>query len=107
MYPTHNEEKFAVAERFMRTLKNKIYKYMSSISKYMCIDKLDDTVNKYNNTYHSTIKMEPVDVNPRMYTDCNKENNEEDPKFKVGDNYQNRKIFLQKAMFEIGLKMFF
>ena len=57
MYSTHNEGRSAIAERFIRTLKNKIYKDMISISKNVYIDKLDDTVNKYNNTYHSTIKM--------------------------------------------------
>ena len=81
MYSMHNEGKSNVAERFIRTLKNKIYRYMTSISKNVYIDKLDEIVNKYNNTY-KTIKMEPVDVNPRMYIDFNKENN----KFKVGDN---------------------
>ena len=56
MYPTHKERKSAVTERFIRTLKNKIYKYMTSI-KNVYIDKLDDIVNKYNNTYHSTLKI--------------------------------------------------
>ena len=54
-----------VTERFIRNLKNKIYmnkKYMTSISKNAYIDKLDDIVNKYNNTYHNTIKMKPIDV---------------------------------------------
>ena len=45
MYSTHNEEKFVVAERFIRTKKNKIYKHMTSISKNVYIDKLDDMVN--------------------------------------------------------------
>ena len=63
MYSTHNGRKFVVAEKFVRTLKNKIYKYITSISKNVYIHKLDDIVNKYNNTYHSTIKMNPVDVN--------------------------------------------
>ena len=49
-------------KRFIRTLKNKIYKYMTSVSKNVYIDKLDDIVNKYNNKYHSTINMNPVDV---------------------------------------------
>ena len=62
MYSTHNEGKSVIAERFIRTLKNKIYKYMTSISKNVYIDKLDDIVNKYNNAYHSTIKLKPVDV---------------------------------------------
>ena len=61
MFSTHNEGKSVVAERFIRTLKNKIYHYMTSISKNVYIDKLNDIVNKYNNTYHSTIKMKPVD----------------------------------------------
>ena len=62
MYSTHNEGKFVVVDRFIRTLKNKIYKYMTSVSKNIYIDKLDYIVNKNNNTYHSTIKMKPVDV---------------------------------------------
>ena len=57
MYSTHNEGKSVVAERFIRTIKNKIYKYMTSISKNVHIDKLDDIVDEYNNTYNRTIKM--------------------------------------------------
>ena len=56
MYSTHNEGKSVVTERFIRTLKNKIYKYMTSISKNVYIDKLDDIVDEYNNTYITTIK---------------------------------------------------
>ena len=67
MYSVHNEGKSAVAERFIRTLKNKSYKYMTSVSKNVYIDKLDDIVNKYNNTYHSTIKMKPADVKSNIY----------------------------------------
>ena len=62
IYSTHNDGKSVVAERFIRTLKNKIYKFMTSISKNIYIDILDDIINKYNNTYHRTIKMKPVDV---------------------------------------------
>ena len=62
MYSSRNEGKSVIVERFIRILKNKIYKYMTSISKNVYIDKLDDTVDKFNNTYHSTIKMKPVDV---------------------------------------------
>ena len=62
MYSIHKEGKSVVAERFIRTLKTKIYKYMTSVSKHMYIDKLDDIVNEYNNTYCRTIKMKPVDV---------------------------------------------
>ena len=58
---------------------------MTSISKNVYIDKLDDIVNKYNNTYHSTIKMKPVDVKSNTYIDSSKEINNKDPKFKIGD----------------------
>ena len=91
MFSIHNEGKSVVAERFIRTLKTKIYKYMSSISKNVYIDKLDDIVNEYNNTYHRTIKMKPVDVKDNTYIDSmelhsSKEVNDKDPKFKVGDH---------------------
>ena len=59
---------------------------MTSISKNMYNDKLDDIVGKYTNTYHSTIKMKPADVNSSTYTDFNRENNKEDPKFEIGDH---------------------
>ena len=62
MYSTHNERKSVISEKCITTLKNKIYKYMTLVSKYIYIDKLDDIVNKYNNVYHSTIKIKPVDV---------------------------------------------
>ena len=62
MYSTYNEGKSVVAERFIRTLKNKIYKHMTAISKNVCFDVLDDIVDEYNNTYHKTIKMKPVDI---------------------------------------------
>ena len=67
MYSIHNEGKSVVAERFIRTLKNKIYKYMTEISKNIYINKLDDIVNQYNNTYHRIIKMKPVDVKDNTY----------------------------------------
>ena len=60
MYSTNNERKSVIAERFIKTLKTKIYKYMTSISKNVYIDKLDDIVNKYNNTYLSTIKKKQL-----------------------------------------------
>ena len=85
MYSTNNEGKSVVAERFIRTLKSKIYKHMTSISKKVYIDKLDDIVNKYNNTYHTTIKMKPIDVKDNTYINIDKEINNKDPKFKVGD----------------------
>ena len=72
VYLLQNEGKSAVAERFIRTLKTKIYKYMTSISKNVYIDKLDDIVNEYNNTYHRTIKMKLVDVKDNTYIESNK-----------------------------------
>ena len=86
MYSTHNEGKSVVAERFIRTLKTKIYKYMSSISKNIYIDKLDDIVNKYNNTYHSIIKKKPVDVENNTDIKFKNDVNDVDPKFQVGDH---------------------
>ena len=91
MYLMHNEQKSIVAERFIRNLKTKIYKCMTSISKNVYINKLDDIVNEYNNTYHRTIKMKPADVKDNTYIDStelhsNKEVNDKDPKFKVGDH---------------------
>ena len=84
MCSSHNEVKSVVAERFIRTSKNKIYKHMTSISKNVYIDQLDDIVNKYNNTYHRTIKMKPVYVKPSTYVDS-KKNKYQNPKFKIGD----------------------
>ena len=86
MYSTHNERKSVVAERFIRPLKNKIYKYMTSISKNVHIGKLDDIVDEYNNAYHTTIKMKPIDVKDNTYINTDKEINNKDPKFKVGDH---------------------
>ena len=80
MYSTHNEGKSVVAERFIRTLKGKIYKYRTSISKNVYIDKLDDIVDEYNNTYHTTIKIKPIDVKDNTYINADKEINN-----KVGD----------------------
>ena len=61
------EGKSVIAERFIRTLKNKINKYMTSVSKNVNIDKLYYIVNKYNTTYHRTITMKPLDVRPGIY----------------------------------------
>ena len=72
MYSTCNEEKSVIAERFIRTLKNK---YLTLVSKNVYIDKLDDIVSKYNNTYHSTIKVKPVDVKSSTHIDSSKEIN--------------------------------
>ena len=85
MYSIHNEGKSVIAEIFIRTLKTKIYKYMTSASKNVCIDELDDIVGEYNNTYHRAIKMKLVDVKYHTYIDFQKEVSDKDPTFKVGD----------------------
>ena len=85
MYSTYNEGKSVVAERFIRTLKNKLYKHMTAIGKNVYYDVLDDVVNEYNNTKHSTIKMKPEDVgdnNKRVYID---EHNKKSARYNVGD----------------------
>ena len=85
MYSTFNEGKSVVAERFIRTLKNKLYKHMTATGKNVYYDVLDDIVNRYNNTKHSTIKMKPKDVkngNNRMYID---EYNKNSARYNVGD----------------------
>ena len=84
MRSIHNEEKSVVAERFIRTIKTKIDKYMTSVSKKVYINKLDDIMGEYNNTYHKTIKMKTIDVKDNTYLDSKKEVNGKDPKFKVG-----------------------
>ena len=108
MYLVHNEGKPVVAERFIRPLKAKIYKYMTSISKNVCIDKLYDIVKEYNNTYHRTINMKPVDVKDNTYIDFKNEFNDKDPKFKVGDHVRisKYKIYSLKDTHQIGLKKF-
>ena len=92
MYSTFNEGKSIVVERFIRTLKNKLYKHMMATGKNVYYDVLDDTVNEYNNTKHNTIKMKPIDVgnNKRVYID---EHNEKDSRFKVGDKVGDKNIF--------------
>ena len=108
MYSIHNEGKSVVAERFIRTLKTKIYKYMTSISKNVYVNKLDDIVNEYNNTYHKTIKMKPLDVKDNTYIDSSKEVNDKDPTFKVGDHVRSSiyKTFLLKDTLQTSLKNF-
>ena len=86
MYSTFNEGKSFVAERFIKTLKNKIYKHMTTIGKNVYIDVLDDIVKKYNNTVHSSIKVKPKDVTDDSFVKYSEETNKKSPKFKVGDN---------------------
>ena len=113
MYSIHNERKSVVAERCIRTLKTKIYKYMTSISKNVYIDKLDNIVNEYNNTYHRTIKTKLVGAKDNTYIDStelhsNKKVNDKDHKFKVGDHVRisKYKSIFAKEYNQIGLKKF-
>ena len=85
MYSTYNEGKSVAAERFMRTLKNKLYKHMTARAKNVYYDVLDDIVKKYNNTWHSTIKMKPKDVKDNSITEYVEEFNKKGPKFNIGD----------------------
>ena len=106
MYLSHNEEKSVIAQQFIRTLKNKIYKRIISISTNMYVGKLDDIVNKRNNTYQSTVKMKPADVKLNSYIKSSKEINDKDPKFKIANTVRISKYRKKtvKGYFQIGLK---
>ena len=107
MYSIHNEGKSVfIAERFIRTLKSKIYKYMTSVSKNVYINKLDEIVDECNNTDHRAIKMKPVDIKDNTYPDFEKEVNDNDPKLAIMLEFLNTKIFLLKDIYQIGLKKF-
>ena len=99
MYLTYNEGKSVVAERFIKTLKNKIFKHMTDISKNVYFDVLDDIVDKYNNSVHKTIKMKPIDVTYDSYAEYNEDFNKKYPKFKVGDHVR---ILKYKNIFAKG-----
>ena len=106
MYSIYNEGKSVVAERFIRTLKNKISKHMTAISKNVYFDVLDDIVDEYNNTYHKTIKMKPIVVRDDSFAEYNEESNEKAPKSKVGDHVRISKYknIFSKDMLLIGVK---
>ena len=91
IYWTYDEGKSVVVERFIRILKNKIFKHMTAVSKNVYFDVLDDIVNNYNNTYHRTITMKRIDVKPDSYAEYNVDSNEKDPKFQVGDDARKSK----------------
>ena len=80
----HNKRKSVVDDRFIRILKTKIHKYMTSISKRVYIDKLKETDAKYNKSYYGTLKTILADVQLGTYFECRIEQNDKDPKFKVG-----------------------
>ena len=96
------------AERFIRTLKNKIFKYMTAISKNVYFDMLDDIVNKYNDTAHRTIKMKPIDVTSDSFAEYNEDSNKKILNLKLVTilEFQNTKTFLLKDTLQIGQKKF-
>ena len=108
MYSTHNEGKSVVGERFIRTLKNKIYKHMTAVSRNVYYDVLDDTVDEYNNTYHKTIKMKPIDVKNYSFEESTMKKNLMKKilnlKLAIMSEYQSTEIFLLKDMLLIGEK---
>ena len=92
MYSKYNEGKSVVVERFIRTLKNKLYKHMTATSKNVYYNVLDDVVSEYHNTKHNTIKMKPIDVkdgNKRVYID---ERNEKSARYNLGDRVRISKL---------------
>ena len=96
MYLTYNEGKSVVAERFIRTLKNKIFKHMIAVLKNFYFDVLDDNVSKYNKTVHRTTKIKPIDVIYDSYAEYNEDSNKKYPKFKACDRIRiskHKKIF--------------
>ena len=106
MYSTHNEGKSVVAERFIRTLKNKIYKHTTSVSKKVFIDKLGDIVDECKNIYHRAIKIKPIEVKGNTYIDSIKEGIIKilNVKLVIMLEYQNTKTFLLKDILQISLK---
>ena len=79
---------------------------MTSISKKVYIDKLDDIVNEYNNIYHRIIKMKPIDVKSSNYIEYNVNSNYKDPKFKIGDHVKISKCKNIKVIIQVGLNKF-
>ena len=98
MYLTYNEGKSVVAERFIRTLKNKIFKYMTVVSKNVYFNVLDDIVDKYNNTFQKTIKMKLIDVTSDSYAEYNDDSNETRLEFKVADQLKDIRKTGQKKV---------
>ena len=86
IYSTCNKGKSVVAERFIRTLKNKIFKHLIGVSKHDYFDVLDDILDKYNNTVQRTIKVKSINVTSDSYAEYNEDSNVTKPKFKVGDH---------------------
>ena len=108
MYSTNKEGMSVVAEKFIRTLKIRFTNIWQLCQKNVRIDKLSDIVNEYNNTYHSTIKMKPVDVKDNTYIDFGKKFMIKilNSKLVIIFEYQSRKAFLLKDILQIDLKIF-
>ena len=108
IFSAHNEVKSVIAEKFIGALKNKFYKYKTTISKNVYIDELSDVVHKYNNTNYNTIKTKPADVKPNKYIDPSKEIKDKDPKFENSDivRISKYKNTFAKAILQVGLKKF-
>ena len=123
MYSTYNEGKSVVAERFIRPLKNKIFKHMTAFLKNIYFDALDDIVSKYNSTVHRTIKMKPIDITGDYYIESNgtafNKDSMELNLIKLDSNkkilnlklvimleFQNINTFLLKDILKIGQKKF-
>ena len=102
MYSTNSKGESVIAERFIKTLKNKINKYIASVSENVYIDKLDDIVNKLNNKYDRTLKMMPINVKSSTYIDFDRENNKEGPKLVIMLEHQNIKnVFAKKITLKL------
>ena len=108
MYSIYNEEKSVVAERFIRTLKKKIFKHMTAISKNVYFDVFDDIVNKYNNTVHRTITTKPIDVTDDYYAEYNGNSNKKILNLRLVTmlEFQNIETFWLKDTLQIGQKTF-
>ena len=108
MYSTYNEGKSVVVERFIRTLKNNIFKHMVAVSEKFYFDVWDNIVNKYNNTVHRSIKIKPIDVTSDTYGEYNEDSNKKilNSKLVIMLEFQNTKTFLLKDMLQIGQKKF-
>ena len=99
MYSTYFEGKYVVAERFIRTLKNKVFKHMTAVSKNVYFDVLNNIFDKYNNSYHRNIQMKPLEVKPDSCFEYSVDSNDKDPKFQVGDHVR---ILKYKEIFSEG-----
>ena len=99
MYSTYNERKSVAAESFIRTIKSKIFKHMTAVSKNVYFDVLSNIVDKYNNTVHRTIRMKPIDVTLDSYAEYNEDSNKKilNSKLVIMLEFQNTKAFLHKG----------